>query len=327
MRGSRRPPSATERSELSEPGFPNLRAWIAAGFFLAIVAAAILIARGSQPRAEEDPAPPVREQRTIVPEPPPALNRGDLIDAAARAADAFALGRPVPTDQKALAGRRFSIRLPFGCAGPSAEGGDAPPAGWSYDPEQETLRASFRPEVWTDAGFVRAIAGGAEFEAAEGFWIKRPWIRTGECPPRLAQARQPAGEPNAPSARAEAPAEAPLPPAEAPEGEQGETAPAPAPVRQTLGLVELFEPGSRRAERRNGRPYELVSKIAPGEVDLGRGLVLVVEGRLATLVDGQPVACHAAGADERPVCLIGARIERVAITDSSGERVLAEWAD
>ena len=81
----------------------------------------------------------------------------------------------------------------------------------------------------------------------------------------------------------------------------------------------------RRSERRNGRPYSVVAQVPAGDIDLQHGLRLLVQGRLAELRDGQPIACRAEGPQRRPTCVIGARIERVAITDSSGERVLGEW--
>ena len=300
-------------SERSSPSWP---AWVAAGIFVAIIVVAILIVRRGEPPPDEA-SPSVPEKTAAVPAPAPALTRADLIEAAARAADAFALGRPPPAENSELVGRRFTLRLPFGCSGPTSDDGEAS-ASWSYDPEEETLRARVRSEVWTDADFMRAIAGGAEFEAAEGFWISRPWIRVGDCPRRSTEsAERETADPGEAS-----------PPPEEPERSRDDAGnPETAPARETLGLVELFEPGSRRAARRNGRPYEMVRKAAPGEIDLDRGLRLVVEGRLAALVHDQPIACRAARPEERPLCLVGARLDRVAITDASGRQVLAEWVD
>ncbi|MCP6053664.1 hypothetical protein NL338_26120, partial [Klebsiella pneumoniae] len=79
---------------------------------------------------------------------------------------------------------------------------------------------------------------------------------------------------------------------------------------------------SRRAARRNGRPYTIVTKLAPDAIDLSKGLRVVLTGRLAGLGRGAPVTCSGTVIDERPLCLIGAEIDRAAITDA---RVLGAW--
>ena len=288
------------------------QAWLAGGVFLALLIAGLLIARQPRPPQVEKVQPAPQPEEPAVPAAPPPLTRADLIDAAAGAADAHALGRPAPPENPELVGRRFTFRIPFGCGGPASEDSQAW-ARWSYEPEQGTLRASVRPEVWTDAEFVRAAARGVEFEAAEGFWIPRPWIRVGECPrPPAPAAQQQPAEPSNRSAPAPEPEQAP---------------PVTGASAETLAIVELFEPGSRRAARRGGRAYELVAKLAPGEIDLAQGLRLLIEGRLSALPGGQPIACHGAATERRPLCLISANVERIAVTDASGQRVLAEWSD
>jgi hypothetical protein len=300
---------------LSEHGSPKWRPWIAGGVFVAILIAAILIVRQPQPEQVEVTPPPWSKAPAITSPPPPSLTRADLIDAAARAADAYATGSPSPGEIAALAGRRFTLHLPFGCGGP-AEDSEAP-AQWTYNAEAGTLRAKVTPEVWTDDAFVRSIAGET-FEAAEGFWISRPWIRRGDCPriePGSAGPQAESAE-GGNSAAVEAEPESPSADASAP----------PALV-ETLALIELFRPETRRASRRNGQPYELVRKLALAEIDLQRGLRLVVDGRLAELREGQSIACGGNGNERPPLCLIGAQIDRIAITDASGEHILAEWTD
>jgi len=250
----------------------------------------------------------------------PPVERADLLDAAARAADASASGAPSPPENAGLIGRRFRLVLPFGCGG--AQPPEAANASFDYDAEAGTLRVEVRPEVWTEAGFLREIAAGRTFEAAEGLWIRRPWIRSAACPARPEPApAQGAGDMTA----------AATPPAARRE-ELGGTPPAPSSARsqppaETLGLVELFDADAPRSARRNGRPYELSVKVAPGQIDLSKGLRLVVEGRLIELEAGQPIACRQPDPAERPLCLIGAERTRTAITDVAGGRVLAEWTN
>lgn len=298
----------------------NWRALLAGGVFLALLIAAVLIARPEEAPVEEVPPPAPRPVQPEQPAPLTPLARADLIDAAARAADAHARGASVASDDKALVGRRFTLRLPFGCTGP-ADADSVAPLRWSYDAAAETLRVWVTPNVWTDAAPVRMVAEGIDYEAAEGFWIERPWLRSGECPATPQQTPTPdsAAEP----AQGNQTVSEPSSQGAASPVETGEA--APAPVRQTLALVELFAPDSRRAARRNGRPYTIVTKVAPDAIDLSRGLRLAITGRLARLKDGAPIACSGTLSDERPLCLVGAEIDRVAITDASGERILGEW--
>lgn len=303
---------------MSERGSTTWRPWIASGAFLAILAAAILIVGGPQPaKVENTQAPPRPETPVIVP--PPPLSRSDLIDAAAMAADAYGLGRAPPQGNAALVGHRFTLRIAFGCAGPAGKDGGTP-AGWTYDAEEETLRVSVRPEVFTDADFLRQAVGAAQFEAAEGFWISRPWLRTGDCPAIPAAAKKLDGSRVREDAQADDKAGD-----EASGNEQQKGEPSAPEKRKVLALVELFEKGSRRAARRNGKAYQAVVRISRSAIDLEHGLRLLVEGRLAALREGQPILCDGDG-DQQPQCVIGAQIDRVAVTDASGKRVLAEWA-
>ena len=303
---------------MSERRSPAWRAWIAAGVFLVLVAAAILLLRPRAPAPPDGPPPDPAPAPLAIPEAPPPLGRTDLLEAAGRAADAFAAGRPAPGENAALVGRRFVLVMPFGCDGPQPRDSEAPKF-WSYDEESETLRASVTPEAFTDAAFARDVARGLEFEAAEGFWIGRAWTSSEACPPSEAPSSPPRrSDPS--QARQEAAG------GEEPETEAGSPAPS-RPARETLALVEYFEPGSRRAARREGRPYTVVKRRRLAEVALGQGLRVVVEGRLAELPGGQPIGCWGESATIRPICVIRGRVDRVAVTDASRQRVLGEWTN
>jgi hypothetical protein len=267
------------------------RAWAAAGIFVGLVVAGVLVTRPApepapSPVATPTPAPIL----PAIPKPLLPLTRSDLIKAADLAASSFAGGEQRPASD--LPGRRFALSIPFGCTGPDADL-KTTTTGWSYDAEDGTLRAKVAPNVWTDAPALKAIAARAEFEAAEGFWIARPWQRSENCPVEPAPAATPT--------------------------------PSPTPGEQTLGLVELFEPGTKREERRSGRPYQAVKKVAPGEMALDQGLRLVVEGRLVAFDKDEAIGCWSPSPDRRPVCLIRVRFDRIAITGPTGEHVLAEW--
>ena len=264
--------------------------------------AAVLLAGGGYlagtaygPRSELPAAapPPQATPATVppaaVPLPQPPLGRRDLIAAAGRAADAYASGIPVDAATADLVGRRFEIRIPFGCFGPTPEEAGAP-LRWTY--EDEALRLSARPETWTDAAWLRSIAGGEGFEAAEGFWLPYPWSGSESCPAARGAIDRPV---------------------------------ILMPPRETLGIVQLFEPGASRAQRREGKPYQAVSKVKPEELAAAQGFRLVLRGRIAALPNGQPIGCHSDGVADRPTCLVAAQIAYVAFENPATGEILAEW--
>jgi hypothetical protein len=144
-------------------------------------ALALAVALASAACTRETPAEataPAPAPTTVPLAPPPPLGRADLLAAVAQAASAAAAGAPAPEAATGLAGRRFSLRLPFGCAGPQSDAW----AGFEYDAGRETLRLSARPETWTDQPWVRTLVATDGTEAIEGFWIRRPWMLMEGCP-------------------------------------------------------------------------------------------------------------------------------------------------
>jgi hypothetical protein len=274
---------------MAEQGTPGWRAWTAGAAFVALLIGGLLIVR-----TENEPVPPtppptpehVVATRPIVPQPPQPLGRAELIDTVAQAADDYAAGKP--RNIQLLAGRRVALSLPFGCQGP-AEDLSKVQSGWTYDAETGALRVKVEPQDWTDAPFIAATAGRTTIEAAEGFWIERPWTAAESCPPRATASAEP------------------------------------STTRETLALVQLFEPGTKRADRRSGRAYQAVETVAPGEIALDQGLRLRIEGRLAGLGDGPPIGCWSDSPNLRPICTVRVRFDRIAITDASGTRTLADW--
>lgn len=252
-----------------------------------VALAALLAACSPRPQtaAPERPAPPAAAEPSaaVAPPAPPALGRAEILAAAGAAAAAYAAGEPYPSAAAALAGRRFVLRLPFGCYGPAPDAG----AGYVFDAEKGTLKLTVRPQVWTDAPWVRELVGAPEAEAIDGFWIRRPWMTAEACPAV-------GGAPGA------------------------------ATAPETVGLVRVFEPGASRLARRGGRPYEVTEKAEDGAPPGQGGFRLVLEGRVMEPASGQPVRCRGDGPDVRPVCLLLVDFDRVAMEDARG-RQLAEW--
>lgn len=240
------------------------------------------------PSASTTEAPP-----PLIPVAPPPIARQDLIARANSEAASLASGTPSDTSDPLL-GRRFVLRLPFGCGGPLAFGGDGQ-ASAQYDVEQRTIRLVARPSDFTQLQLVQSSPDAEGIELAEGFWILRPWKLTDGCPQRR---------------------DTPAP-----------AAPTP-PAAPTLGLTQLFEPGGSRLLRRGGRPYEFVRKAPEADPSLlTHSYRLVLEGRMADFGGGSTIRCWSESADHRPICLYAVRLERVAFEDGESGQLLAEWRE
>ena len=219
------------------------------------------------------------------------VGRVDLIAAFARAGDAAAAGRPLPEANRQLVGRTFSLKFPFGCSGEANKERPAW-AGWVLDRSRQALKLSAAPERWTDAAWVKSIAGDMAYEAVEGFWIERPWTSSEECP------------------AAKVASDSDL---------------AASDERQTMGIAQFFAPDSPRTFQRGSRAYAHTIRVRePAEVE-GRTYRLAVSGRVTGFPDGQPIHCVQDSPDRRPVCLMAVELARVSFEDPRDGTVLVEW--
>ncbi len=238
------------------------------------------------------------------------LDRAALLMAAARAASAAALGR-VDTDQRRLLdGKRFEVRIRFGC--PS----DLPPTAGSarfevkFDEIDRMLRIRAAPDIRVDDPLMASI-GGETVEAVEGFWLRRPWLLADGCPPAPPP---PPADPNPKQAAAETE-----------EKDAAATPPAPAPTYR-VGIAEFFTEADSRAGRRDGRAYEATKVLGGVQRPSDIGYNLVLSGRLRQSPSGQVITCIAASPDESPQCLISADFDRVRIEAPATREILAEWS-
>jgi hypothetical protein len=147
------------------------------------------------------------------------------------------------------------------------------------------------PADWKDAAMITQAGVSEKWEAIEGFWIPRPWLKTDSCP--------------------------------AVEGDPLQTAVLASP--QTLGLAAVFEAGGSRVSRRAGRAYQFTVRekeapLAPPK----NGYRLLLEGRIEAFPSGRAIQCRASSPDERPVCVAAARLDRVAF-ETAEQETLAEW--
>lgn len=262
-----------------------------------VALAAIIPQLASCDRDELSPDDPAPEAAMPTPAPTPLqptapLSRADLLAAVSRAASAYAAGQ-IADGVDPLVGRHFAIRTPFGCAGPApATGVEDGVAAWSWGPDQKTIQLSLTPGGWLNTALI-AGAGDGDWESVEGVWLPRPWLATDACPSIRTDALQ-----------------------------SGQPAPSP----QTVGLAAISEKTDSRAGRRNGRAYTFTIR---GEDDRAPsapvdGYRTLLEGRIAAFPGGRAVRCRASSPDQRPVCIVAIRLDRVAFTEASGN-VLTEW--
>jgi hypothetical protein len=150
-----------------------------------LLAAVSLFALGCTPPDNERPpqrTPAVAEvarkpEPLPVPVPQTSLDREGVILAALGAATAAALGEDDTAAQAELKGRRFEVRIRFGCFGSDKLAS----SGWSHDAAKGILRARVRADV--DTGVLQAsdLTDGA-YEGAVGFTLRRPWMLVDGCP-------------------------------------------------------------------------------------------------------------------------------------------------
>lgn len=275
------------------------------------LAASILVACQREPAAPAAEPPPA----ATPPAPPPAplatvaLDRAGLLGALDRAASAYAAGRTTTEDED-VADRRFVVRQAFGCGGPAP----APNPGlaqWTWGRERRSIEIALTPVDWS----ANPLFGDAAttWEAIEGFWIARPWMREDGCPSTRPATAHEAEKSLAPALRQAAVA---TPVAVLPA----------APNPQAAGLAAVFDEGGSRIGRRVGKPFAFTLR-ADGAADLDaplRGFRLVIGGRFTTFPDGRAIHCSAPSPEVRPVCIAAAIVDRVAFEDADG-KLLREW--
>ena len=257
------------------------------------LAASLLALAGCQREPQPAPAPDKKSETppVVTVAPAPVLDRAGLLEAMDIAASAFAAGREV--GGASLAGRRFVVRQAFGCGVPNdaAEAAADGQATVYWAKDGQSLKFSLAPADWLRSGLIGN--DDSSLEAAEGFWLERPWLRTEACP-----AIAPGASPSSQASP------------------------------QTSGLAAVFKPNGARTGRRNGRAYEFTLRGEDGQppAPSAQGYRLVLEGRMTTFADGRAIHCRTAAPDQRPVCIGAAQFDRVAFEDADGQ-MLSEWRD
>lgn len=240
---------------------------------------------GNATAAVEPRDEPAIKLPDVIPTPNPQLDRAGLLAAVSRAASAHTSGANDSEAQAALAGRRFTLRMRFGC-GQAGVAGDGPSA-WQYDAAEQRLTIRARPDIDADAAALEGLPEGA-VEAVEGFWIPQPWLLADACP-----------------------------------AEQGTASGAASPP--TVGIAHYFTAQDSRVQRRADRSYEIVRRADPAILPPDQGFNLVLEGRLTPWPGAGVIRCTGSGAAARPVCIVSAEFTRVAFENPETGLTVAQW--
>jgi hypothetical protein len=271
--------------------FPR-KSTAAAAFCLALLACR----ESAEPdRPENGAVQPAQPAPLPVAEPP--LNREALLLAAMRAASAYAAGSSDSDVQRGLDGKRFEMRVRFGC--PDVEPKDDAPYQSTYDPVERRLTLRAAPDVSSDDPSLVGIADD-QVEALEGFWVRRPWLLTAACPvlPTTAGGDEPPTEPDAK---------------------------APERFRSRIAIAQFFTAADPRTRRRDERPYQYTTRLAEGEQPSPAGYDMVVSGRLRRLPNGRVVTCSGSAVDVAPTCVISVIVDHVSMSRGDTGVILAEW--
>lgn len=264
-----------------------------------LIGAVTILYRPAEPPSPSPPTPP--KQSAIKPALPPivvtkpsVLSRADLISASRKAADEFTLLGRLPTVNDPLVGRRFAIKIPFGCGGNL---GEYSPAQLSkfYNAETQSITLTATPGIWTTLPVLQASIADSDIEAVEGFWLPRPWTSSDSCPVQTNY---------------------PIPPTPTP------------PTGQTLGLGQLFAAGSSRVQRHADHPYIFTRKLTSSDTtSVNHAYRLVLEGRIVGYKDGRSLQCWTEAPDHHPLCIYSVAFDRVAFEDVDSGEILVNWND
>lgn len=272
------------------------------------------------------PNPPadnvVEEPNGLIPELPTerTMDRAALLTAVAAAASDYAAGIDDRQAQLALDGKRFEFRIPFGCASDASildrnlklavrPDGKAYEVSAAMNIGLVEVEALF-PEPPTEAADApanqvaanEAVAATDHIEAAEGFWVARPWMLSAQCPV------------------AATPATAPTP-----DGDSSEPSPAPAAPPQTVGIVQYYGTSDSRVGQRGGKPLTKVETITALKTAPKEGAIVVLQGRLRHWPNGKVIQCRGDAQAGPPQCLISTTIDRMAFQRVDNGAIIAEW--
>lgn len=259
---------------------------------------------GGDPDQENEAESVGAEPQPVLPIAEPPISRARLLHAVARAASSHASGVDDSEAQRLLDGKQFNVRVRFGC---QADPGQA--LTWTLDSDKQTLRFRASPDLSIDDGPIKALVPPAT-EAAEGFWLERPWMLTAACP---------ALETQADASRAK--------PDEGTDNKEEGGASGSAGANQRIGIAQFFASEDGMARRRLAGPYDAVIRLEEGQQPGDQGYDFVLAGRLRALANGRVIMCTGDGRRRPPDCAVSVDIDRAWIETPAGGQVLAQWGN
>ena len=221
--------------------------------------------------------------------PQPALDRAAFLKAMASAASARTTGAKDGLARQ-LDGRRFAIRVRFGCDGP-APATSTSALRWTHEKGGKSFGLYAKPDVSLADEPLKNISNQT-IEAVEGFWIPRPWQVEDACP----------------------------------EGQASDDE-AVLPAPQLVGIAQYFTSEDSRVGRRSGRPYVATQTIEVPEELPRTGLILLLEGRFDAWPNGAVILCTGSGRNRQPTCIASAHLDRAAFLRPEDGSVIAEWRE
>jgi hypothetical protein len=259
----------------------------------------------------------------------PPIGREALLLAAARAASAAALGRDDVAEQRELNGKRFEVRIRFGCPESRAVTEDGSRFEVRFGKENRTLRLRAAPDLNLNDKVIAGLSSET-VEAVEGFWIQRPWLLADGCP-RVPQSPQDARQADAPGREpagedeAVSPPTVPKRPSSRTTGDVKDGAGAPSLSDRRIGIAHFFTEVDSRTGRRDHRAYEATRVLKEGEQPSAEGYNLVLSGRLRAQPLGRVISCTVVSMDAPPQCVVSAEFDRVWIERPDSKQIVAEW--
>ena len=264
-----------------------------------VIAIIALIAIRLPPPSTPSMTPPTAKA-IIVKNPPKrsipialqALTREDLVKGGRQIAIAYADSGKLPDGADPLVGRRFSVRLAFGCNGLQGEAASVQ-ATVNYDADNQSVTLTAQPGSWISLPQIQSLSNLTDIEAVDGFWIPRPWADREDCPPQMNYS---------------------LPATPTPQ------------TAQTLGLAQIFKAGASRIIEHADKPYTFTRKLsADRSTLLNHSYRLVLEGVITGFADGRAIHCWVEAADHAPVCLYAVSFDHIAFEDGDTGEILANW--
>jgi len=248
----------------------------------------------------------------------PQVDREGLLIAIARAASALATGQDDSAAQAALDGDTFEFKIRFGCADSEELRLEEAPSA-RFDEEKRTMRLRALPTISKPHPLVETVAG-EQYEAVEGFWVRRPWLLTPACPLPPVELADLSEADTSPK-KAKAPEKASPREASAAGGDTTAT----VAVLPLIGLAQFFDSEDSRTHRRNRRAYEAVVTLDENRQPSPKGYNLVLSGRLQRLGSGKVIACVSERPEAPPSCIVSVRFGRVWFERADTGEVVAEW--